>query len=166
MPAPTPYNRFLSTAYQGATLANLNNQDGNCTGYSIEVSQEFTGSKPTGGFEPVNSKGIFTEAAIKGFFYVKEKTGVLTIRGLKSNRLYSITVIGSTASKKRSIFTTYIIQEKSLALQVVRNHTETAVFENIKPDSNGNIEIKVKNAERISKYGVINALLLQSTTKP
>ena len=163
-PASAPWNNTNSVPNPGAVFSNLMNDQNNPSGINITVANNFDGDNPFG-MNTGNNSGIFPDNVIDKTWWVSAgDTGILKIDGLNLAMSYNIMFFASRnggAGDMTDRTTIYQIGNSQATLNATNNISQTTQINNIIPDSNGAVFVKVYQAPT-SNYGYIGALVIQA----
>lgn len=159
-PAGTPWNNTSSAPAEGLEFPNLKDDNGNNTGLSMVIAKGFTGDNPYG-MNTGNNSGIYPDNVISSTYWVDINVeGQLRIKGLNLAKRYNFVFFASRdGSGDRT--SNYTINTTTVSLNAAFNTTQTVQINDIAPDANGEVLIKVA-AGGTSIYGYIGALVIQS----
>ena len=152
------WNHFNQSPNAGAQLTNLKDTQGQATGITLAVtSSGFTANNQ--GPQTGNDSGVVPDGVMKSYFYVSSTTDQsLRLSGLNPSARYRFTFYGgSSYSGDRT--GVYSIGGESVSLNASGNTSQTVALNEVSPDANGIVVIKVRKAAGAS-YGFLNALII------
>jgi hypothetical protein len=161
-PAGAPWNNTSSAPAEGLEFPNLKDDNGNNTGLTMAIAKGFTGDNPYG-VNTGNNSGIYPDNVISSTYWVDINVeGQLRIKGLNLAKRYNFVFFASRdGSGDRT--SNYTINTTTVSLNAAYNTTQTVQINDVAPDANGEVLIKVA-AGGTSIYGYIGALVIQSYT--
>lgn len=159
-PAGAPWNNTNSAPAAGLEFPNLRDDNGNNTGLTMEIAKAFTGDNPYG-VNTGNNSGIYPDNVISSTYWMDiNEEGQLRIKGLNLAKRYNFVFFASRAGDGDRT-SNYTINTTTVSLNAGYNTTQTVQINDVTPDANGEVLIKV-TAGGTSIYGYIGALVIQS----
>ena len=158
-----PWNNIDTTAIVAGkvVLANMLDENGEETGYSLQVVEPWSSLQPYGETSGTNS-GVYPDAITRsGFLIEKGKKVQLKLSGLKASHRYNLVFFGSSIFKSNNGSTTYSVGSQQVNLAVQSNIDNTVQLNGIKADGKGEVLITVTGAPDATKGGYLNALVLE-----
>jgi len=141
----------LTLATGGETISDLVNMEGNSTGYSIYVSDAFTGINVAGTTSPDASLDLPSTATSDSFFGsagahsgVIEATGGVTLGGLSTASKYTLSFFASRDGSTDNRETQYVVTgetTETVYLNAANNTSNMATATNMIPASDGTITV-------------------------
>ncbi|MDR6567612.1 fibronectin type III domain-containing protein [Chitinophaga ginsengisegetis] len=159
--APAPWNNIT-----GAT-SNLKDDNGQTTSVGLSFDETWWAAG-TEGATTGNNSGVYPDAVMSQYLYFGSLPGFFTgapsmhghLTGLETNRTYSIKFFSSSkwwAPQPDNGSTQYTINGVTKALNVQNNTANTAVFENLTADANGEIKFTL-SIPAGGQVGYLNAM--------
>jgi|GEM_PF-1549657 len=141
----------LTNATGGEIISDLINTEGNSTGYSIYVSDAFTGVNTTGTTTPDASLNLPSTVTSDSFFGSTgahagwiEATGAVTLGGLSADSKYSLSIFASRGTCSDNREAQYIVTGNTIDtvyLDAANNNSNMVTVTDMIPASNGTITI-------------------------
>ena len=157
-PAPAPWNNTNSLPYQGQTLTNITDDNGNPTSLTMTIDQNFTGTNPAG-TQTGNNSGIYPDVVLAESYYVEPgDTAIVRFSGMNQAMTYSFNFLGSRVSGGVRMGA-YTMNGKTVTLDANNNTTNTVQIDGIVPDKNGEAILKIYV---YANYGYLNALVIKA----
>ncbi|MGV3539108.1 MAG: T9SS type A sorting domain-containing protein [Rufibacter sp.] len=170
--SPRPWNNI--TDHIAGSITNLVNDRGEASGFGIAITERFNATN-TNGVMADPALGIPSNASRDNFFGnalpfsgQTYATPTLTITGLRPGADYSFSFYGSRAStaaneNRETKYTVTGSTTGSATLAVTDNSTNVATVNNVRPNPDGTITIKVEagdNNNSASKFTHLNAMTM------
>jgi len=160
--APAPWNNI-----SGTTTTGLKDENGQLTTAGLTFDESWWAAG-TEGANTGNNSGIYPDVVMSEYMYFGSLPGFFTgapamhghLTGLETNRTYSIKFFSSSkwwAPQPDNGSTQYTINGVTKSLNVQNNSTNTAVFENLTADANGEIKFTV-SVPAGGQVGYLNAM--------
>jgi predicted esterase/P pilus assembly chaperone PapD len=160
--APAPWNNI-----SGTTTTGLKDDNGQVTTAGLTFDEAWWAAG-TEGANTYNNSGVYPDAVMSEYLYFGSLPGFFTgapamhghITGLETNRTYSIKFFSSSkwwAPQPDNGSTQYTINGVTKSLNVQNNTTNTAVFENLTTDANGEIKFTL-SVPAGGQVGYLNAM--------
>jgi len=142
------------SANQGLSAA-LQDDAGAATGWTMTVSQPFTGTSDTTVFGATtnNNSGVAPDAVLLSYWYVGDSSksnarrspAVLTLSGLNPAKLYDLSFVGSRGSTtaRTTEYSAVGTNTKTGSHINNQNTTLSTALANMQPDANGNIVVTI-----------------------
>lgn len=164
--APAPWNNISST-----TTTGLKDDNGQVTSAGLTFDETWWAAG-TEGANTGNNSGVYPDVVMSEYMYFGSLPGFFTgapamhghITGLETNRTYSIKFFSSSkwwAPQPDNGSTQYTINGVTKSLNVQNNSTNTAVFENLTADANGEIKFTL-SVPAGGQVGYLNAMELNA----
>ncbi|MCB9309771.1 MAG: T9SS type A sorting domain-containing protein [Lewinellaceae bacterium] len=167
--SPAPINNLADPA--AGMIADLTNQKGNATGYSIAVTDAFNNINRNGTTNPDPALGLPATATGDSFFGnvadfggQSQPTGAVTFSHLDPTLVYSFSIFASrdATDNREAMYTATGSTTISVFLNAASNASQVASFQ-IKPDAGGNIVLSAEpgpNNSNGSKFYYLGAVTL------
>lgn len=160
-PAPAPWNNTNALPYEGQTMVNPLDAQGNPTSFSWTMIKNFTGTNPAG-VQTGNNSGVYPDKVMAESYYVEPgDTGKIKFTGLDQSKEYSFTFFASRNGGGDRIGA-YEINGRVVTLNANTNSTNTVTLDKLSPDENGELLLKVYIN---SQYGYLNAMVIAAYPK-
>lgn len=156
-PAPAPWNSTSYSPIEGATFNNLKNTLGNNTGYEMVITDAFDGT-----FDLGETGGTYPDNVTKSSYWIEGggETAGVKFRNLNQSKVYRIGIFAS--STWEGDFTSiYTIGDRSIYYNCIKNKFKTVYFENVKANSNGELEIKIATKAG-ARWGFTGAFIIET----
>ncbi|MBO9730970.1 MAG: fibronectin type III domain-containing protein [Chitinophaga sp.] len=164
--APAPWNNI-----SGTTTTGLKDDNGQLTTAGLTFDETWWAAG-TEGATTGNNSGVYPDAVMAEYMYFGSLPGFFNgapamhghITGLETNRTYSIKFFSSSkwwAPQPDNGSTQYTINGVTKSLYVQNNTTNTAVFENLTADANGQINFTL-SIPAGGQVGYLNAMELSA----
>lgn len=162
--APSPWNNSNKAPIDGDVFSNLSDENGNPTGVNLKFIKNFENENNVGVITGNNS-GIFPDLVMNGEYYLDDglDTVILNVSGLNIANKYTFSFFGSLVNFGWNNTTLFLINGKVVGLNVSNNSTQTVSLSDISPDGEGNITIKMINANHCA-YAILGAIVIYSHT--
>jgi hypothetical protein len=159
LPAASPWNNTNSLPEDYALFDNLMNDQGNLSGVSITIVNNFSGTNPNG-MVTGNNSGVVPDNVMRASYYTgKGVTARLRVDGLSQVSKYNFVFFASRdGSGDRT--TLYTINGQTVALNAAFNTMQTAQINGVVPDENGSVFIDMINGPA-SQFGYLNGMIIQ-----
>jgi len=161
-PAPAPWNNTQAPPQEGAIYGPLMDSQGNNTGITLNMGNNFEGENPFG-YSSGNNSGLYPDLVMLGTYYIDNglDTVVMALSNLNMAMKYDLTFYGSVFGWGWQNTTQYIANGKMVSLETSYNTDNTVTLSDISPDANGQIIVKIIYT-RPSRFAVLNAMVIQS----
>ncbi|UII19715.1 fibronectin type III domain-containing protein [Fulvivirga ligni] len=157
--APAPWNN-LTVMYEGDVIYNLKDDSEMNTGFAIEMVKAFTGENPAG-MQTGNDSGIYPDEVLEGSYYLDPNADAeFKIKGLNFSYAYNF-VFFATRNASGNRLTNYTINGETVSLNASLNTSNTVQINNVVPDIDGNVNIKIATDPSAS-YGYLSSLVIQA----
>jgi P pilus assembly chaperone PapD/predicted esterase len=164
--APAPWNNI-----SGTTTTGLKDENGQVTSAGLTFDETWWAAG-TEGATTGNNSGVYPDVVMSEYLYFGALPGFFTgapsmhghITGLETNRTYSIKFFSSSkwwAPQPDNGSTQYTINGVTKSLNVQNNTTNTAIFENLTADANGEIKFTL-SVPAGGQVGYLNAMELNA----
>jgi RHS repeat-associated protein len=168
---PAPWNNAAREPAQGTVFSNLKDQDGVSTGINIELLTAWGGAY-TDGATTGNNSGIVPDDILKDYYWFglfgAPEIVRFRITGLTAGSSYNIRLIGSSVFRQAGVtdngHTIYKIGTDEVSLDVEGNTNQSADFNSIKANSNGEIVVTITK-DSDAMVGYINAMIIDLPTE-
>ncbi|SEW50321.1 fibronectin type III domain-containing protein [Chitinophaga arvensicola] len=161
-PAGAPWNNTNNVPMTGQVFANLLNDEGNNSGLSVTVINNFSGENPFG-MNTGNNSGVYPDNVIRSTWWLDIGTAArLRIDGLNQAQSYSFTFFGSRDGGGDRT-TVYAINGKSVSLNCSNNISQTVTLTDVRPDENGGVFVDV-SLGATSSFGYLGAMVISGYT--
>lgn len=158
-PAAAPWNNTNRVPQLGDVYQNLNNDEGNNSGISMTLTQNFSGDN-TLGMNTGNNSGVYPDNVIVSNWWVDAGTvGKIKFSGLNMAQAYTFVFFGSRNGDGDRT-TAYTINGRSVTLNASFNVNNTVQLDDVRPDANGEVEISVSVGSQYAPYGYIASVVL------
>jgi hypothetical protein len=160
--APMPWNNIHKVPVSGDTYGPFYDSHGQNTNITIEMGANFEGENNVG-VVTGNNSGIYPDIVMQGEYYLDKgmDTIVMKLTNLNLSMQYDLTFFGSLVNFGWNNTTVFLVNNKITALTTTNNSTETTSLNNIYPDENGQIIIKI-NCTSDSRYAILGAMTIQA----
>ena len=155
--ADAPWNNTAALPYAGLTMYNLLDDNNVNTFAAMQIIDNFTGTNPAGK-QTGNNTGIYPDKVLAESYYTETDTAKIRVTRLDQTKRYSFTFLGSRASGGTRI-TAYSIGNQVVTLDANDNTQNTVTINDVVPDQNGDIFIRVYTA---LNYGYLNAMVIKA----
>lgn len=152
------------------TIANLVTSTGIKTTTGISVTQSFAGAN----LEGLTNNGLqwpgeassdtFWVGSFDGHQQALAKKGQVTLTGLNPQGFYTLRLFASRTGNDNGNgrLTRYVVASQTQDVEISDNTTNVALFERIKPDANGRIDVVVSpSPSGSSRFAYLGALSIQ-----
>ena len=137
--APSPWNSTDAPPIAGAGFSNLQDNNLNNTGYEMVILQPFNGEFYAG----VTGAGIFPSNVMQSNYWTDAgQTSQVKLGNLDQRKKYRIGIFGS-ATWYGFFNANYTINGTTLSVNSHNNNSKVIYFEDVNPDSNGEIFINI-----------------------
>jgi chitodextrinase len=154
-PAAAPWNNTNVAPSTGAIFRNLRNYSNNGSGVDVTIVNNFSGYNGNG-----MTSGIFPTNVMRGSYYCdKGVSATLRVDGLRLNYKYSFIFFGSRdgGGDRTSVYT---IGSQSVSLNASYNTSNTVQIDNVVPDDNGSVTIKISLGQ-YAQFAYLNCLIIK-----
>ncbi|MBX6379658.1 MAG: fibronectin type III domain-containing protein [Thermoflavifilum aggregans] len=160
--AGSPWNNANRFPNNGDVYTGLKDANGNLSNLILTIPQNFE-SENNVGVVTGNNSGIFPDQVMLGEYYLDNglDTVVIVLSNLNVSMKYNIVFFGSLAGFGWNSISMFFINDKMATLSVAYNSTQTAEIDNISPDQNGTITIKIINAYG-TQFAILGAMVIQA----
>ncbi|WP_298734807.1 fibronectin type III domain-containing protein [uncultured Chitinophaga sp.] len=155
--ANAPWNNTAALPFAGLTMNNLMDDNSVNTYMSMQIIDNFTGTNPAG-MQTGNNSGVYPDKVLAESYYTETDTALLRITRLDQTKRYSFTFLGNRGSGGTRI-TAYSIGGHVVTLDANDNTQNTVTINDVIPDENGDIFIKVYT---YLNYGYLNAMVIKA----
>lgn len=142
----------------GDTIDNLQDQQGQPTGYSMEITAAFNGSG-MGGLSTGDDSGPVPDAVMATFWYKQNGTAALKLT-LDNTKRYRFRFYGGRDGNNDDKSSDYSIGDATVTLYNWNNVHNEAVIDNVFPDANNEVTVSVKNSPGYT-YAILNAITIE-----
>ncbi|SIN81788.1 fibronectin type III domain-containing protein [Chitinophaga niabensis] len=158
LPAGAPWNNTNNAPFAGDNYGPFLNDQGNNSGLSFTIEQNFSGDNSLGVITGNNS-GVYPDNVISSSWWCDfGVTGKLRIKGLNQSQNYTFVFFGSRTSDGNRT-SNYTINGKYVSLNASFNSTQTVQLENVKPDENGEVVVEVSPGTG-SPYAYLGSMVI------
>jgi len=155
---PEPgWNNTNSKCEEHKKINNLIDSKGNPTNISMQILDGWYGQDSNGMYE--DGKYI-PKDVMRTFYFVKDDTAQIKFLNLDPDMLYDFMFFASRASKGART-TYYQINQRKVRLNASYNVSDSVVLNDIKPNENGEVNIKVYK-DLLSWWGYLNAIKINA----
>ncbi|HEU0065228.1 MAG TPA: T9SS type A sorting domain-containing protein, partial [Flavisolibacter sp.] len=160
-PAPSPWNNGGQQLAEGTVVANLKDNTGNNTGFSLNMITHFNDEHDAGNITGNNS-GVYPDNVIISTFWMdKNQVSSYKIVGLDQSKAYRLWFFGSfTWGYIADFTTTYTINGRTVYLNCYNANSKAVYIDNVIPNQNGEIYVDV-SAPSTSVYGFESSLVIE-----
>ncbi|MCW3465412.1 fibronectin type III domain-containing protein [Chitinophaga nivalis] len=157
-PADAPWNNTNNVPMPNQVFDNLLNDEGNKSGVSVTIVNNFSGENPFG-MNTGNNSGVYPDNVIRSTYWLDYGIAAkLRIDGLNQSQAYSFTFFGSREGGGDRT-TVYTINGNSVSLNCSNNINQTVTLSDIRPDANGGVFLDVTLGPTAT-YGYLGALVI------
>lgn len=162
--APAPWNNANKAPIDGDTFENLLSDQGISTGVTLKFIKNYENENNVGVITGNNS-GIFPDLVMNGIYYLDNglDTVVAQLSGLDISKKYDFSFFGSLVGFGWNNTTLFLINGKQIGLNVANNSMQTVALNDILPDENGIITIKMINADHCA-YAIFGAMVIKCSS--
>src|SRR5690606_35851766 len=148
----------ISSKGAGSKIEDLQNRQGQPTGYSMEVTTAFNGSG-MGGLSTGNDSGPVPDAVMATFWY--KQNGAASMKfTLDNTKRYRFRFYGGRDGNNDDKSSDYSIGDVTVTLYNWNNVHEEVVIDDVIPDQNGEVHVSVKNSPGYP-YAILNAITIE-----
>jgi pimeloyl-ACP methyl ester carboxylesterase len=164
---PATWNNTNEKPAQNEVYPDLKDNQGRSTGITLSVLspwQVINGGANTNnqGVNTGLNSGVYPDNVMTSSWWTNTTKQTFRLTGLNPQYKYSFTFFGSRAGVSDSRIANYTINGASVTLNATNNATQTAVINDIRPDSAGGISVDLAAAAG-SQYAYINAMVVNAT---
>src|SRR5690606_28121196 len=145
----------ISSKGAGSKIEDLQNRQGQPTGYSMEVTTAFNGSG-MGGLSTGNDSGPVPDAVMATFWYKQNGTASMKFT-LDNTRRYRFRFYGGRDGNNDDKSSDYGIGDATVTLYNWNNVNNEAIIDNVTPDVNHEVLVSVSNSPGYA-YAILNAI--------
>ncbi|MFL5789753.1 MAG: fibronectin type III domain-containing protein, partial [Flavisolibacter sp.] len=160
-PGPAPWNNTSQQLAEGTVVANLKDNIGKNTGFSLNMLTHFNDEHDEGNITGNNS-GVYPDNVIRSTFWCDvNQISSYKLVGLDQSKAYRLWFFGSFKWGYIADFTTtYTINGRTVYLNCYNANSRAVYIDNVIPNENGEIYVDV-SAPPTSVYGFQSSLVIE-----
>ena len=160
-----PWNNFDENPDPNDALRNISNENGQASAITLTLKTPWgwaatgnSGYDAKGATTGNNSGAVPDNVLMTGFWTERTEAEVIEISGLDTKMAYTLSMIGSRITTGDRT-TLYVVGTDTVSLNAANNTQNMVALEEVKPNANGVIELRVIKAAS-AMVGYLNALII------
>ncbi|MBX6360616.1 MAG: fibronectin type III domain-containing protein [Acidobacterium ailaaui] len=159
--APSPWNNLDTYPNDGNFITGFKDENGNLTNISLHTVKDFSGESNIG-LVTGNNSGVFPDVVIYDEYFLDlNDTMIYVFSGLNLTMKYNFIFFGSIVGFGWDNTTIFMINNQKVALNTAYNYQNTVQINNVSPDQDGNIVVKIFYKPS-ARFGVLGAMVIQA----
>ncbi|MCL6524163.1 MAG: fibronectin type III domain-containing protein [Thermoflavifilum sp.] len=159
--AGSPWNNTNRFPNNGDVYTGLKDANGNLSNLILTIPKNFE-SENNVGVVTGNNSGVFPDQVMLGEYYLDNglDTVVMVLSNLNVSLKYNLVFFGSLVGFGWNSISAFIVNNQMVTLSVANNAKQTVEIDNISPDQNGSITIKIINGYG-TQFAILGAMVIQ-----